>query len=94
MTKSAKLADLERIIGRINDMTVSPREPVNDGVWNVDNYHLCRSGGGFALVRVVNADGAVRTVIACDTKRELFSRLQAYVDGLLDGKQIASCARR
>jgi len=81
--------DLENLVNRINEATKSPNTSWTknaDGKMkaNIDNYHLSYAYGGVALHRMTNDGGGVDDVFRCGhvTKRELYSKLDAYLLGL------------
>lgn len=85
--------DLEGMVNEINRLTGSPiatHTKGDDGHYfsNVDNYHLSYAYGGVSLHRFCNDGGGVITPLGGGyyTKRELYTMLQAYINGLCDAK--------
>lgn len=83
--------DLEAVVARINRITESPSESYSkteDGKLkaNIGNYHLSYAYGGVSLHRMNNESGGVTTPISSGhvTKRELYSLMQAYINGLTE----------
>ena len=83
--------DLEAVVRRINTMTNNPIEPYTkgeDGCFhsNVGNYHISGAYGGVSLHQMSNEQGGIRDVFSCGhtTKKDLYNRMQAYINGLLD----------
>jgi hypothetical protein len=84
---------LDRLVDILNKETGSPAEPYTKGddgryYTNVGNYHLGSAYGGVELVRMDNESGGVSTVISRGTKRELYDRLRAMLDGIRIAKNI------
>ncbi len=89
--------DLQIAIGKINAITGSPLEPYSKTppenklpfVANVGNYHLSGAYSGWALHRMTNESGGIRDVFRCGhvSKKELYGRMQAYMDGLIDERE-------
>jgi hypothetical protein len=83
--------DLENVVRRINIITKNPEKSWEnkDGkmVSNIGNYHLDGAYGGYALCQMVNEQGGVRSIISgFYPKRELYDRMQSYINGLMDAK--------
>lgn len=84
--------DLETMTSRINDITNNPKEYSTriDGKFrsNIGNYHIDSAYGGVSLHQVTNESGGIRDVFSCGhtTKRDLYDRMQAYCNGLIDAK--------
>ncbi len=77
--------DLEIAVKRLNKLTKSPPDPYNDqGESNVGNYHIDRAYGGFALHRMVNELGGIRSSFfgGYIPKRELYGLIHAFLAGL------------
>jgi hypothetical protein len=80
---------LERLVDRINQITGQPETSYTkdkDGRYraNVGNYHLDYAYGGVALEQMSTDGGGVHSVFGCGhvTKRELYNRLHAFINGL------------
>jgi len=83
--------DVENVADRINNITGnSLNQWVKRGKSfksKVGNYHISYAYGGVALHQFSNEGGAVRDVFGGHMpKRELYYRMQAYCDGLIDAK--------
>jgi hypothetical protein len=83
--------DVEAVANRINDITGNPKEYSTrvDGKFksNIGNYHISYAYGGANLHQVSNESGGVRSIFGGHMpKRELYDRMQAYCDGLIDAK--------
>jgi len=81
--------DLKESIDYINKLTNSPKEystKQDDGLYktNVGHYHLACAYGGYNLHRIVSDGGGITTPLGggYHTKRELYSKLQAFISGL------------
>lgn len=89
--RSITKKDLEAVVNRINLITNSPLESytkTKDGKFkaNIGNYHLSGAYGGWCLHRMQNVGGGISTPINSGyvSKRELYSLMQAYINGLQD----------
>ena len=87
--------DLESLAGMINRATGSPTEYCakrDDGKFqiHIGHFHISHAYGGVCLHRTSNEGGGVRDVFSCGhiTKRELYVRMNAYLDGLQDGRAL------
>jgi len=88
--------DLESLAGMINRATGSPTDSYrkrDDGKFESlrGHFHISHAYGGVCLHRMVNEGGGVRDVFSCGhvTKRELYVRMNAYLDGLQDARVAA-----
>ena len=89
--------DLEIRIEFLNKITDSPLEYstlVNAGgaekyIININHYHIDGAYGGVKLVRTVNASGGIEVISrnGFGTKRELYTFLNAYIDGIRLGQE-------
>lgn len=79
---------LKSKIDYLNEITNSPLKPyseVNGKLQaNIGNFHLYQAYGAFGLHRMVNESGGItdRYVYGLHSKRELFNRLNAFINGL------------
>lgn len=79
--------DLQAVCDHLNRLTGSPKEPytVSNGrnVSNPDCYLLDHAYGGVALHRIANLSGGVYDIFHGHyTKRELYDRMHAYIQGI------------
>lgn len=88
---------LRALVDRLNRETGSPLEAYTKGDngryhANIGNYHLDCAYSGFTLARMVNESGGITHPIGWGryfTKRELWFVLQAFMDGIEEGKRLA-----
>lgn len=57
---------------------------------NVGHYHLDVVYGGVSIVQMGNESGGVHVVISRGTRREVYDRFRAYLDGARAGKVAGS----
>ena len=78
--------DLQDLVDRINERTGSPMQPWSNGQSNIGNYHIDNAYGGVALARMVNTAGSTERISlgGFDTKRNLYTWMEAYLCGLPD----------
>lgn len=88
-------SNLEAIANRLNIMTGNRIEPYTKSeagqfIANIGNYHLSGAYGGVALHRMITDGGGVSDVFGCGhvTKRDLYNRLHAYLNGIERGIQL------
>ena len=81
--------DLERRVAYLNRITGSPAESYtrdDDGKYraNIGNYHLCGDYGGWQLHRMQTDGGGITDVLGggYQSKRELYNRLNAFIQGI------------
>ena len=80
--------DLEQVVRLINRETGNPETGYTrkDGKpsANIGNYHLDGAYGGYSLHQMTNEGGGIHEVFRCGhiPKRELYDRMQAFLDGL------------
>ena len=80
--------DLERVVLRINRETGNPETSYSKKgdkyTANIGNYHLDGAYGGYSLHQMDNESGGVRDTLRCGhiPKRELYDRMNAFLDGL------------
>jgi len=88
MTQRITKLMLKARVDYLNQITGNPLEPYvrnEDGklVAQVGNYHLDGAYGGYSIEQMVNESGGVTTLFSLGnvSKRELFDKLCAYIDG-------------
>jgi hypothetical protein len=80
--------DLTSLAAMINRATGSPADCYgSDGDKvraNIGNFHISHAYGGVSLHQMATSGGGVHDVFRCGhiTKRELYIRMNAYLDGL------------
>ena len=88
---------LEQKIDYLNKLTGNPLTPwtqyrAQDGklvtTANQGNYHLGGAYGKVELSQMCTDGGGVHTIFPYCTKRELFDRLRAYINGIEVGKEL------
>ena len=84
--------DLEAVAARINRSLGTPATPYSkreDGTFgpNARNYHISYAYGGAGLCRMADQGSGTHDVFRCGhvPKRELYDRMQAFLDGLEAG---------
>ena len=91
MRKQITKDDLYRRIERLNKLTGAPQQPYQDErdpetgnlIPNAGNHSLTGAYGRWDVDRMCEGGGATGLFGYC-TKRELFDRLGAYLDGIED----------
>ena len=85
--------DLANLCRRLNMITNSPLDPYtkgNDGkcTANIGNYHINYAYGGAELYRMHNLAGGVTNPLRSGhvSKRELYGRIHAFIDGILEAQ--------
>ena len=82
--------DLEAKVEYLNEITGNPGAYFNKVTKKANLGHYCIDGayGGVSLHQVVTDGGGVRDIFNCGhvSKRELFSRISAYILGIEAGK--------
>ncbi len=82
------LSMLKNKIEYLNQLTNSPLTPysrIGDrNIANIGNFHLYQAYGAYGLHRMVNKGGGVTDnhIYGLHTKRELFERLNSFINGL------------
>ena len=82
------LSMLKSKIEYLNQITNSPLKPYSEIngklVANIGNFHLYQAYGAYGLHRMVSEGGGVSDnhIYGLHTKRELFYRLNAFINGL------------
>ena len=82
------MKDLEQVVRIINRETENPETSYTkkDGKYsaNIGNYHLNGAYGGWSLEQMTNECGGVADTLRCGhvSKRELYNRMEAFLDGL------------
>lgn len=87
MRTAIRIAQIERKINYLNEITGSPVEPYSknaEGKFeaNLENFHTYRAYGGVGVQRVSNKAGGVTTTIPLGTKRECYDALCHFVQGV------------
>jgi len=84
--------DLDNLALIMNKLTSSPSEYIEelkDGRTKIQvgHFHVSKAYGGVSLHRTMNESGGVTDVFNCGhiSKRELYIRMDAYIDGLIEG---------
>lgn len=89
---------LEALVLQLNKLTNSPitSYSVHNGrhVANIGNYHLSHAYGGVCLHRMHTEGGGVSTPLLSyhSPKRELYSALHAFIDGIETGMSLQARA--
>jgi len=83
----AKVQYLNKITG--NALDPYRKNAQGKLVSNIGNYHISFAYGGVSLEQMTNEQGGVRSVFSTGhiSKRELFNRLCAYIQGIEEGRQ-------
>ena len=81
--------ELDALVHVLNDITGQPFNPWGPGddgksQYNVGNYHLDSAYGVVSLVQNTEGGGE-RTIIGRCTKRELYDRMHALIEGFRIG---------
>ena len=82
------IADLERKITLLNEVTNNPEKPYifkdDRSIAQIGNYHLAGAYGGYELQQIMNEGGGVRDVLysGYTTKRDLYYLICAYIQGI------------
>ncbi len=85
-------ANIDRGLDRLNETTGNPKEPYtrsdDEGRFkcNIGCYTYSSQAGGVAIEQMVEG-GGVRTIIDRGTKREVYEKLHAYLDGIDVGRE-------
>lgn len=79
--------DLEDRVFRINDLLGTPFEPYGPDGENEGSYFIAGAYGGFSL-RQKGKDGERAVIPGFGSKRELYEKLNAFVDGIRAGKAV------
>lgn len=88
--------NIDRVLDRLNQTTGNPKDPYTkcdpskkfpSGYrCNVGNYHYSSQAGGVAIEQMMEG-GGVRTIIDRGTKREVYEKLHALIDGIDIGQR-------
>ena len=77
---------LEAVVERVNRLTKSPLTSwtkTEKGVTaNIGNYHLDYTYSCVSLARMVTTGGGIKKILSGGTKRELYTELQAFINGI------------
>jgi hypothetical protein len=84
------IKDLKRLVIRLNHITNQPIDTyikIKDKYTaQIGNYHLYQAYGKVGLHQLSNEHGGVHTILELTSKRELYFRLHAFMDGILLNK--------
>lgn len=90
-------SNLEAVVKRLNIMTGNSIDPYTKDeagqfTANIGNYHLSGAYGGVSLHRMATDGGGVSDVFGCGhvTKRDLYDRLHAYLNGIERGVELST----
>jgi hypothetical protein len=96
MTRISR-SNLEAVVKRLNIMTGNSIDPYTKDkngnfIANIGNYHLSGAYGGVSLHRMSTDGGGVSDVFRCGhvTKRDLYDRLHAYLNGIERGVELST----
>ena len=82
--------DLDYFVNELNVLTNNPLKPyeqVNGKlIGQIGNYHLYGAYGAIALHQTMNNGGGVHEIFALSTKRELYNKIRAMIQGIELGK--------
>jgi len=85
---------LDRLVSRINKTLNRPEEPSTKDETgryraNIGNFHISGAYGGVSLEEICTDSGGVNDVFHCGhiSKRELYVRLVAFLDGIETGRK-------
>jgi len=89
MSRCITRKELEIVADRINRVTNNPIDPWGDNGSNVGTYYISGAYGGYNLEQIVNEQGGCRSVLRCGhiSARELYYRMQAYLQGYEEAKE-------
>lgn len=95
MRDKTTLAQLDRLVTRLNELTGNPTRQWAIGEWdeatqsvrvraNLGNYHIHKGNGGYRVEQIDTLTGGVHQPFGSDiyTARELAIQLRAVIDGL------------
>jgi hypothetical protein len=84
MTTRITMKHLQPLADRLNSITQNPLEAVRDGRFQPGCYTFSEAMGGVCLVQINSTGGAESDVFRTGhiPKRELYTRLVAFLDGL------------
>ena len=94
MTLRIAKADLEKLCTRINTTLGAPKFYWESGRVNktaIGHHTLSSAYGGYSLHRIVNESGGAVDIFLCGHVQAgiLYKMMQAYLQGVLDGKDRA-----
>ena len=82
--------ELDYFINELNELTNSPRKPyieVNGKLKGaIGNYHIYGAYGSIALHQTMNEGGGIKEIFGLSTKRELYNKIRALIQGIELGK--------
>ncbi len=83
-------SNIDRVVARLNETTGNPSEPWREvgSAYraNVGNYHCSIENGGVAVEQIVEGGGTTK-IIDRGTKREVYEKLHALLDGIEIGRK-------
>jgi hypothetical protein len=82
--------DLEYFVNELNELTNNSLKPYEqiDGklIGQIGNYHLYGAYGSIALHQTMNEGGGIKEIFGLSTKRELYNKIRALIQGIELGK--------
>lgn len=82
--------ELDYFVNELNVITNNPLKPyeqVNGKlIGQIGNYHLYGAYGATALHQTMNNGGGVHEIFGLSTKRELYNKIRAMIQGVQLGK--------
>jgi len=87
MRTQIRIAQIERKIDYLNEITKSPAKPYTRNAKgkqkaNLKNFHTYQAYGGVGVHRMDNEHGGVTTTIPLGTKRECYDALCNFINGI------------
>jgi len=87
-------AQLDYLVSKINKQLNRPEEPYSKDAAgrykaNIGNFHISGAYGGVSLEETCTDGGGVTSTFRCGhvSKRELYTRLVAFLDGIEAGRK-------
>jgi hypothetical protein len=82
--------ELDYFVNELNELTNNPLKPYEqiDGklIGQIGNYHLYGAYGSIALHQTMNEGGGIKEIFGLSTKRELYNKIRALIQGIKLGK--------
>jgi hypothetical protein len=82
--------ELDYFVNELNLLTNNPLKPYEqiDGklIGQIGNYHLYGAYGSTALHQTMNNGGGIKEIFGLSTKRELYNKIRALIQGIELGK--------
>ena len=82
--------ELDYFVNELNLLTNNPLKPYEqiDGklIGQIGNYHLYGAYGLTALHQTMNNGGGIKEIFGLSTKRELYNKIRALIQGIELGK--------